>query len=97
MNGKFDAFREATARAVFESPGHTSTELRQQVSRGVAPPELSALVEKIRGRAYAVTDHDLDALRHLYSEDQLFEVVVAAAFGAATDRLDAARRAVEEA
>lgn len=55
------------------------------------------LVEKIRSRAYTVTDHDLDALRSRYTEEQLFEIIVAAAFGAARERLTAARRALEEA
>jgi alkylhydroperoxidase/carboxymuconolactone decarboxylase family protein YurZ len=44
-----------------------------------------------------VTDQDLDALRKRCTEDQLFEIVVAAAFGAANDRIAAALRALEEA
>ena len=44
-----------------------------------------------------MTDADVDALRRQYSEDQLFEIIVAAAFGAASDRLAAAHRALEEA
>jgi hypothetical protein len=44
-----------------------------------------------------VTDQDLDALRDRYSEDQLFEIIVAAAFGAAHDKVAAAQRALEEA
>jgi alkylhydroperoxidase family enzyme len=56
-----------------------------------------SLVQKIRSRAYTVTDQDLDALRDRYTEEQLFEIVVAAAFGAALERLTAARRALEEA
>jgi len=71
--------------------------LRVAVAAGTPPPELAALVEKIRSRPYSVTDRDLDALRHHYSEDQLFEIVVSAAFGAATDRRAAAQKAVEEA
>jgi alkylhydroperoxidase family enzyme len=55
------------------------------------------LVEKIRSRASTVKDHDLDALRSRYTEEQLFDVIVAAAFGAARERLTAARRALEEA
>ena len=55
------------------------------------------LVQKIRSRAYAVTDQDLDALRNRYTEDQLFEIIVAAAFGAANDQIAAAHRALEDA
>jgi len=47
--------------------------------------------------SYTVTDEDVNALRSRYSEDQLFEIVVSAAFGAARERLAAARRALEEA
>jgi alkylhydroperoxidase family enzyme len=43
-----------------------------------------------------VTDQDLDALRDRYSEDQLFEIIVTAAFGAARDRLEAAHRALKD-
>jgi hypothetical protein len=44
---------------------------------------------KIRSRAYTVTGEDLDALGDRYSEDQLFEIIIAAAFGAARERLAA--------
>jgi hypothetical protein len=97
MTDRFERFRRATAKALLDAPGATATELRHAVARGTAPPDLAPLVEKIRSRPYAVTDHDIDALRAAYSEDQLFEIVVAAAFGAAEERLAAARRALEEA
>ena len=58
---------------------------------------LVTLVQKIRARAYTVTDADLDALRGRYTDDQLFEIVLAAAFGAASDRLSAAHQALEDA
>ena len=54
-------------------------------------------MQKIRSRAYTVTDQDLDALRGRYTEDQLFEIIISAAFGAASERLAAAHRALEEA
>lgn len=97
MSNRYDAFRSATARSLFETPGKTSRELRQAVAAGTPPPELAALVEKIHSRAYTVTDRDLDLLRSSYTEDQLFEIIVAAAFGAAEHRLAAARRALEQA
>jgi hypothetical protein len=97
MTDRFEVFRNATARAVLETPATTSTELRLAVAAGTPPAELVALVEKIHSRAYTVTDHDLDVLRSSYTEDQLFEIIVAAAFGAAADRLAMARRAVEQA
>lgn len=70
---------------------------RRAIAAGVPPADLKALVDKIRSRAYTVTDADVDALRHHYPEDQLFEIIVAAAFGAASERLAAARKALEQA
>ena len=95
MSDKFAVFRSATARALFETPGKTSREVRQAAASGIAPADLAALIEKIHSHAYMVTDRDLDVLRASYTEDQLFEIIVAAAFGAAEQRLTAARRALE--
>ena len=74
---------------VLRGPGHTEPSLRQALERGQAPPELAALVEKVRRHAYKVTDEDLAALKATWSDDQIFEIVVAAALGAAGDRLRA--------
>ncbi len=97
MEDRFATFREATAAALLRGPATTSPELRQAVAVGSPPPDLTTLVDKIRRHAYEVTDSDLDALRGRYTEDQLFEIVVAAAFGAAQERLAAGQRALEEA
>ena len=96
MDDRFAAFREATASALLHGPGATSVELRQAVAQGSPPADLLPLVQKIRSCAYTVTDRDVEALRSHYTEDQLFEIIVAAAFGAAQERLTAARRALEE-
>jgi hypothetical protein len=97
MDDRFASFRDATAAALLKSPGTTPQELRQAIANGNPPPELKTLVEKIRTRAYTVTDQDVDALRSRYTEDQLFEIIVSAVLGAASDRLAAAHRALEEA
>jgi hypothetical protein len=89
--------RNATAASLLCGRGATPTELRQAVAEGSAPEELKALVDKIRSCAHTISDPDLDALRSRYTEEQLFEIIVAAAFGAAQDRLTAARRALEDA
>ena len=52
-------------------------------------------MRKIREHAYKVTDADIDALRDRYSEDQLFELIVAAALGAAEYRLHRALAALD--
>jgi alkylhydroperoxidase family enzyme len=67
----------------------------RQVAAGQPPDELRSLVRKIRDGAYTVTDADVDRLRHTYTEDQLFELILAAAIGAAEIRLNAALAAIE--
>jgi alkylhydroperoxidase/carboxymuconolactone decarboxylase family protein YurZ len=97
MDDRFARYRNATAAALLSGAGATPAELRQAVAHGSPPQELLNLVQKIRARAYTVTDEDVNRLRSRYSEDELFEIIVAAAFGAARDQLAAARRALEEA
>jgi alkylhydroperoxidase family enzyme len=97
VDDRFAPLRNATASALLHGSGATPPELRQAIAEGRPPQELLTLVQKIRSRAYTVTDQDLDALRSRYTEEQLFEIVVAAAFGAAQERLAAAHRALEEA
>ena len=89
------ALQHATHLGVVDGPGRIEASLRQQVALGQPPPELAPLVEKIRDCAYRVTDADLDALRAKYSEDQLFELIIAAAVGAAEHRLARAMAALE--
>jgi alkylhydroperoxidase family enzyme len=97
MEDRFAPLRDATAAALLNGSGDTPQDLRQAVADGAAPADLTALVQKIRSRAYTVTDGDLDALRGRYTEDQLFEIIVAAAFGAARERLGAAQLALKDA
>ena len=97
MENDLTALQAATHRAVLEGPGRTAAAVRQQIARGDPPPELATLVEKIRDHAYRVTDADIDALRSTYSEEQLFEIIVAGALGAAEHRLERALAVLEEA
>ena len=97
MPQAFSHLQAATHRAVVDGPGSTDSAVRRQVASGQPAPELATLVQKIRDHAYEVTDDDMDALRAHYSEDQLFELVVAAAVGAADYRIKAALAALESA
>lgn len=47
--------------------------------------------------AYRVTDEDIAALKQRYTEDEIFEFVIAASLGASQRRLDAGLRALEQA
>src|SRR5262245_5333631 len=90
--------RRAIEEPVLRGVGHAKPELRQAAAaRGQVPDDLRALVEKVHKHAYKVTDEEIAELRKRYSDDELFEVIVAAAVGAAGERLDRALRALEEA
>src|SRR5262245_21754926 len=98
MDDRHEAGRRVLEDAVLRGPGHTAPELRQRVAeRRDVPAELRALLDKIEHHAYQVTDDDVAALRSRYTEDELFEIVVAASLGSAQARLGAALRALAEA
>ena len=59
------------------------------------PPGMEAYLAKVRDRAYAVTDTDVDGLKAAgIPEDEIFEQTVAVAIGEGLRRLDAAERAI---
>jgi alkylhydroperoxidase family enzyme len=70
--------------------------LRASVANTAAPaPELAAYLEKVRTRAYTVTDRDVEELKAAgLSEDEIFEQTVAAAISEGLRRLDAAAAVV---
>ena len=85
-------------------PGETETSLRRavfervRIGSGEVPENLAALVEKIAERPWTVSDEDILHLRKAgYSEDQIYELILAAAAGAGVRRLDAGLRALEKA
>ena len=71
-------------------------QLRTNVA--AAPPEPAALasyLDKVRSRAYTVTDAEVDALKDSgLSEDVIFEHTVAAAIAEGLRRLDAGLGAI---
>jgi hypothetical protein len=97
MADRHEGERRRLEDAVQRGPAHLAQQVREAlVAGGDIPPDLQALVAKVKTEAYRVTDEDLAALRSRYSEDELFEVVVCAALGAGLTRVDAALRALEE-
>jgi hypothetical protein len=98
MEDRFAPARQAIEDAVLRGPGHTDPALRQRLAeRRDVPADLRALVEKIERHAYKVTDEDVAALKAAHSDDEIFEIVVAASLGSALERLRAGLRALEEA
>jgi alkylhydroperoxidase family enzyme len=83
---------ENVRRAILETPGATDPELRRRVAAG---EETSPYLDKVRRHAYRITDADVDALRADYSEDAILELTLAAALGAAEQRLAAGLAALE--
>ncbi len=81
----------ALRRAVFESPAETSAATRAAAGSGDPVPEpWTPYVAKVRDASYRITDSDVATLRAAgCSEEQIFEITVAAATGAALERLDA--------
>jgi hypothetical protein len=94
MAGKCTDLRRATVEAALHGVGTTPATLRQALARGEAPEGLERLVERIRREPHRVSDEDLGELRARYSEDQIFEIVVATTVGVAGDKLDAALAAL---
>ena len=87
---------EDFGRRVLEQPGALDLATRQAAARGAALPDpLAAYVDTVRRHAYEVTDADVTGLLDAgYSQDQVFELTVAAAYGAARTRLDLGRAAM---
>jgi alkylhydroperoxidase family enzyme len=71
-------------------------ELRDVVAAGApAPPEMDAYLTKVRDRAYAVVDRDVEALTEAgFSEDAIFEQTVAVAIAEGLRRLDRAAEVI---
>jgi alkylhydroperoxidase family enzyme len=90
------ALQRATHDAVLDGPGRVDRSLRAQIASGQPPADLAELVAKIRNHAYRVTDADIDTLRAHYDEDELFELMVSAAVGAAEHRLARALAVLED-
>jgi hypothetical protein len=98
MPDRFEPTRRALEDVVLAGPGRTDAGLRRRVAEGRdVPEELRPLLEKIEHHAYRVTDADVAALQVRYSDDELFEIIVAASLGSALARLRAGLRALEEA
>ena len=87
---------EALRRAVFESPGSTEPAVRVAAGSGGQLPEpVGSYAEMGRDRSYRITDSDLARLTAAgLSDDAIFEITIAAAAGAALQRLDAGMLAV---
>lgn len=108
MNDDYARLVHALRGAVLESQAHTDRSLRSAVEAraaalggrpdggpGEVPAPLQAYVDAVARCAWSVTDADVAGLRRAgYSEDEIFEITVSAALGAATGRLERAYAAL---
>jgi alkylhydroperoxidase family enzyme len=71
-------------------------ELRDVIEQSAPPPvEMAAYLEKVRDRAYAVVDADVEELKDAgFSEDEIFEQTVAVAIAEGLRRLDRAAEVI---
>jgi hypothetical protein len=88
----------ALRHTVLDAPAHTDPGLRSAAAHGDALPHpVGTYVGKVRDQSYRITETDLEALTAAgLSEDEIFEITVAAAVGAALRGLDAGMRALRE-
>jgi alkylhydroperoxidase family enzyme len=86
---RFQDLVAALIDAVLTSPGHLPPAERRAAFAGEQMEgPLGAFAEKVRRRAYTVTDDDIEALRrHGLDEDAIFELTIACALGEAHAQL----------
>ena len=82
-----------------DGPAITPAEVRRSAAEhGDVPERFAAYVDAIHDHAYRISDRTVTDLRTAgASEDEVFEVTVSAAFGAARERLEAGLAAVRDA
>ena len=97
-NTKRAAFAALVDR-VLKGDGRASAEQRARAfSNSDVPPPLDMLIGKVAMRPAQVTHADFDAAKAAgFSEDQLFELVIAAAVGQSARQYEAALAALAEA
>ena len=94
-----EAFEALQAAILDADDAVTSVEGRRAAAdRGDVPEPFAGYVDTIHDHAYQVSDRAVSGLRAAGAgEDEVFEVTVSAAFGAARARLEAGLAALREA
>lgn len=102
MKTDFSAAIENMKAATLAGEGNTEADLRQAVAdyanhvtpthdpeNGRIPGTLLPYINKVGLYAYKIMDKDVEQLKELaYTEDEIFELTLAAAFGAGLARLE---------
>jgi alkylhydroperoxidase family enzyme len=97
MDPKYEPKVRDLERRLIQGPGTLEPSIRRAAAEGTEVPEPFAhYVDTVRRHAYKVLDGDIEnLLAQGFSEDQVFELTVAAAYGAARERLDSGLKAME--
>lgn len=94
---RFDALVAALIDSAMRSPGQLSVERRAAFAGGQVEGVAGDVAEKVRRRAYTVTDEDLATLRREgMDEDAIFELVIACAVGEAGSLLQTGLEALRD-
>lgn len=94
---RFDELVEKLRTAVFDGPGEVAPAVRRAAGSGTAPDVWSDYVAKVCDASWRITDADVEQLKSVgCTEEQIFEVTVAAATGAGLHRLELGLRALGE-
>ena len=96
MNDRHRDLFENVRKAVLETRGDLDRATRFAAAEGHdLPNDLAELARKVRDEAASIEDSDVArVVASGRSEDAVFELILASAFGAADHRLAAARRAL---
>jgi hypothetical protein len=99
VTGRHRPALEDLGAAVLDSPGALEPDVRRAAAdRGAVPEPFADYVGKIHAHAYRITDRVVEELKAAgASEDAIFEMSVAAAYGAARYRLEAGLAALRAA
>lgn len=98
MTKNFTDMVQEISATTLSGPAHTPAELRHsaaqigqmpEVQQGQLPLELQNYLRKVAAHSYKVMDRDIDQLLASgYTQDEIYELTVAAAFGAGLARLE---------
>ena len=106
MKKDFPQTVEALTRRTLDGPGEVKAELRREVAAYAASPQagnqaiphdILTYIFKVAVHSYKVTDTDINRLKMAgYSEDELYELTISAAFGAGLARLNCGLELLKE-
>ena len=91
------AFLSQLEETVLRGPGEASAAVRAAAAQGEGDGLLGAYAKQVQVAAYRVTGEQMTALQVVHSDDVIFEVTVAASFGAAKVRHEAGLAALDAA